>query len=238
MSTKNNKAQVARCYLAIALGLTLMAGPALANSSWVTTHELVQAIIQTVVTRFFVSGGPQGQASAAEVMIASMTQRPQVWDAVLGVSLSDLDTSEDPRRAIDVLMLKGDAMARSMLDDLGRQRVAGLLAALRERYAGETFTRADLIAVAEEQEIEIGPLLAVWLDETDLPGFVLKEKKVYRLSDAEDGSPRYQVLLDILNDEPADGLLRVSYRTGDPGQGGRDSQEGETDPVAAHRPPG
>jgi ABC-type transport system involved in multi-copper enzyme maturation permease subunit len=199
-------------------------------SAYLFNRDLSQ-LIGKVITRFAVSGGRQGPSSGVDAMVGAMTQRPEVWDAVLGASLSDLDTSEDPQRAIDVLTLKGDAMARSMLDDLGRRQVATLLAALAERHGGETFTRADLIEIAREQGLEIEQLLAVWLDETDLPGFVLKGKKVFRLSDSEDGSPRYQVMLNVLNDEAADGLVRVSYNTAEPGQAGRDSQHGETEPI-------
>jgi hypothetical protein len=49
-----------------------------------------------------------------------------------------------------------------------------------------------------------------------------------RITDAEDGTPRYQVLATIRNDEATDGLIRLDYRLGDPQTGiERDS----TDPV-------
>ncbi len=189
------------------------------------------AIINGVVTRWFVSGGPQGLTTMADAMIAAMTQRLEVWDAVLDVSLANLDPWEDPRRTIDVLTLKGDAMARSMLDGFGRQKVAELLIALRERFEGRTFDRDDVIEVGNELGMDLEPFLAVWLDETDLPGFLLEKSEVFRLTDAEDGSPRYQILLGVRNDEAADGMLRVNYVAGETGGQGDDAQRGQSEPI-------
>ncbi|MDX1387809.1 MAG: hypothetical protein R3344_01370 [Acidobacteriota bacterium] len=188
-------------------------------------------IVNGVVTRFFVSGGPQGLATIADAMIGAMTQRLEVWDAVLDVSLASLDPWDDPRRTIDVLMLKGDAMARSMLDGFGRQKVADLMVALRERFEGQTFYRADVIELGNELGMDLEPFLAVWVDETELPGFVLDKSEVFRLTDAEDGSPRYQILLGVRNDEAADGMLRVSYVAGETGGQGSDLQRGQSDPI-------
>ncbi|MDX1389774.1 MAG: hypothetical protein R3344_11330, partial [Acidobacteriota bacterium] len=49
--------------------------------------------------------------------------------------------------------------------------------------------------------------------------------------DAEDGSPRYQTLLGVRNDEAADGMLRVSYAAGEAGAQGSDPHQGHSDPI-------
>ena len=58
----------------------------------------------------------------------------------------EMDPWKEPRVSIDVLTLKGGAMARSMLDQLGRERVGKFLTALREGHTGANYTREDVLA--------------------------------------------------------------------------------------------
>jgi hypothetical protein len=44
-----------------------------------------------------------------------------------------------------------------------------------------------------------------------LPGFVCSEAKVYRIPDSAEGSPRYQLLFTVRNDEPVPGIFRFIY---------------------------
>jgi hypothetical protein len=140
--------------------------------------------------------------------------RPEVWDQVTGTALTEIDPWEDPGRTVSTLGLKGGAMARWMLDGLGREKAAALLAALRSRATGRTFDADDLLAAAQEAEVDLEESLGDWIDRPDLPGFVASEVRHVRLAD-EDGSPRYQVAFHLRNDEPAPGLIRLEYRVGE-----------------------
>lgn len=169
--------------------------------------DINQAVGSTISTLF--SSGSSGKVSDA--LIQTMTSRPAVWEAVLGVSLARLDPAEDPKRTIDVLSLKGGAMARSMLDELGRRRTATLLSTLRQNRLGQSFDREDLLAAGREVGEDLGPWLDSWIEGTDLPGFVADEVRVERIDDAPGGAPRYQLIVPVRNDEAAPGLFNVTY---------------------------
>jgi hypothetical protein len=163
-----------------------------------------------------------------DVLIHRLTSRPEVWEATLEASLVEMDPWADPTQTIDVLALKGGAMAQSLLDDLGREQTGRLLGDLRAAHRGETYRREDLLASATSVKADLGDWLEIWLDETALPGFVVGDVQVRRIRDAEDGNPRYQSIVTVRNGEDVPGLLKVEYRTGE-GFGAAD--RGATDPV-------
>ncbi len=153
--------------------------------------------------------------SVVDAVLAAASDRPSVWDRALGTSLADLEPTDDPARALDVLALKGHAVARSILDGLGREKTAALLAELRSRYRGRQFEAADLTSVAKEIGADLEPLLGDWLHEATLPGFVTSRVVVQRLTDDAQGLPRYQTLVHARNAEATPGLFRLRYATGD-----------------------
>ncbi len=151
----------------------------------------------------------RSQLNVVDALVDVVASRPSVWDRLLHVSLIDLEPEEDPKETIDVLALKGDAMAQSMLDDLGRETSGRFLAALLERTRGREFTRADVLEAGRQVGVDLEPWLEVWLEQTSLPGFRLASIDAFRLADADDGSPRYQTLVKLANEESVGGLVTV-----------------------------
>ena len=151
--------------------------------------------------------------SAVEAMVTAASDRPSVWDRALASSLADLDPTEDARQALHVLALKSHAIARSILDGLGREKTAALLSELRTRFSGGHFDAADLAQVATELDADLQPVLGDWLHEATLPGFVASPVVVERLTDDAQGMPRYQTRVHVRNDESTPGLLRLRYLT-------------------------
>lgn len=180
----------------------------------------VQSLLADAFTSAFAGGS--GSASA-ELFGAS--RPPSVWDRALGTALLDLD-GKDPSQAVNVLTMKGDAAARTILDGLGRQATARLLAELRERYRGRSFTAADFERLALELGADLPALLGDWLDDAALPGFIASAVTTARLADGEDSRPRYQARLHIFNGEGVPGLLRLRYRLAN-----ADAPARESDPV-------
>ncbi len=168
----------------------------------------------------------QAQSIGASVRAAA-TYRPSIWDRALGVSLMELDPAVDSLRALNVLWLKIPAVARSLIDGLGRDAVAGFLAELRRRYQGRTFTAEQFAAVAAETGADFGPIVGDWLRATSLPGFLASPVEVVRLIDDDRGQPRYQVLVHVRNAEPTPGLVRLSYTLGE----GDAARSHDADPV-------
>ena len=166
--------------------------------------------------------------TAADAVLAAASDRPSVWDRALGASLADLDPTGDAEAALNVLALKSRAIARSILDGLGREKTAALLAELRARYRGRQFTAADLAQLARELDADLDPLIGDWLHAAALPGFVASPVAVERLADDERGAPRYQTRVHVRNDEAVPGLLRMRYATA--GEDGANLWQ-ETEPV-------
>jgi len=186
--------------------------------------ELGQAVQQTV-TSYFAAG--RRDANFASAMIDAFTSRPDVWSAVLGTSLRDLDPWQDPQQAFDALTLKAGALAQAIYDGLGADATAQLLATLRERYRGTTFDLADLVAAGAELDPDLEELFEDWLTTVELPGFVAGKSEAFRLADGPDGAPRYQVIMEVRNDEPVPGVFRMTTRIGEGGEASRE----DSDPV-------
>lgn len=164
---------------------------------------------QTMTSLF---GGGDDDSIVDSVATAASDQ-PSVWDRALGVPLSELDVWEDPAKAFNVVTLKGRAIATVLLDGLGREKAGALLAELRRRHAGGTFTAEDFHAAAAASGADITSLLGDWLDDAAMPGFIGSDVSVVRLRDDELGKPRYQIRLIVRNGEPAPGLARVRFST-------------------------
>jgi hypothetical protein len=153
--------------------------------------------------------------SYADVLIHRIVSTPEVWETVMQTSLLDLDPRRDPERAINVLGLKGTAMAESMLDDLGREKTGRFLAALRSENQGKHYTREDVVAAGETIDEDLSAWIELWIDETALPGLMLGDVRYHRLADAEDGSMQFQFLITVQNGESAPGMFRLEYRVED-----------------------
>ena len=139
-----------------------------------------------------------------------VANRPLVWDLALATSLADLDPAADPVGVLDVLALRGGAVARSTFDALGREQTAALLRELRHRgrYDVDAFYDAAALAGAE-----LRPLLGDWLNDAGLPGFVASTATTRRLPDSARGQPRFETRVHVRNGEPVPGLVRLRYAT-------------------------
>ena len=155
-------------------------------------------------------------------LLHAAVNRPAVWDRVLGAPLAALDPRNDPGTALNVLAFKGRAVAQALLDGLGRQGAAALLAQLRERHRGGLFDHEDFNAAGRAIGVDLDLLLGDWLHDSQLPGFLASPVAVTRIADDERGRPRYQTRLHIRNDEPAPGVLRLRYMAGKREWGGDD----------------
>ena len=122
----------------------------------------------------------------------------------------------DPRRSpsdVDVLIHKGEQLAALMEGVMGNRKTRAFLALMRQRHAGATFTTADFMAALRTVEPTLPPLIEHFLDAAALPGFRASSVRAARIRDDENGQPRYQLRVDVRNDEPAAGVAALSWRT-------------------------
>ena len=169
--------------------------------------------IKELFVRTFAQVLTSGSGSSAARLFGVGSPTPAVWESASGQSLAALDTT-DAAGAVNVLSLKGTAFARAIIDKLGVARTSRLLAELRRRYTGRTFTIAEFAALDEELGGDVEALLGDWLHETALPGFLVSPVTHVRLSDTASGQPRYQATLHVRNNETAPGVARLRYRMG------------------------
>ncbi len=148
--------------------------------------------------------------TAADMMASSS----EVWENAGRKALSDMDPWDDTAHKMDVLTLKAGAMARCILDILGREKTAQFLSTLRKKYMDKSFTFEDMKASGKALGIDFGELFGDWLDSAALPGFLYSDVETYRLPDSKDGMPRYQFLISVRNDEPVPGIFRFRYQVG------------------------
>jgi hypothetical protein len=82
---------------------------------------------------------------------------------------------------------------------------------MRKNLTGGGFTVSDVKIALKEQGFDMDASLGDWLGSTGLPGFVVQEAKAYRIADDTNGSPRYQLLFTVRNDEPVPGTFYFAY---------------------------
>ena len=168
-----------------------------------TAHRFADASVRANPLRSFVwAGGPSGIRTAAD--------RPSVWEAAEKTALADLGDLGEPGLAMDVLTLRIDHAAGTIQDRYGLDKAASLLVELRDRFAGTSFSAEDVASASAEVGMDIEALLGDWLTATTMPGFRASSVETFRIPD-DDGKPRYQVLVDVRNSEPAPGLIRLTY---------------------------
>ena len=177
------------------------------GSGYFSAHALANEADTTLPDAFADVVLGRGGALAASTM-QQRTGRPAVWDRVLRAPLADLRPADDPGVALDALRLKASAVAQTLFDVLGRETAGRLLAALRQHYAGRTFTADEFAALAEDLGVDVRAIVGDWLRGTGLPGFRASAPSVALADDAA-GQPRYQTLVHVHNGERTPGTVRL-----------------------------
>ena len=143
---------------------------------------------------------------------SSVIDRPDVWE-VLERSLPTGQTpGSHPQTAYAsalATLLTGDAI----IDSLGRQSTARLLADLHARSRARSFDATGFLMATDKLQDSLGSLAILWLNGGPLPAFRASKAEVIQLADASDGKPRYQTLLHVRNDATrSPGLVTIANR--------------------------
>ena len=164
-----------------------------------------------------------------EQMRDTFTSGNAVWEYALAASLAEIDYGLEPEKAYHVLLLKGNAVAQTLINDGGREAVSAFLGELVSRYRGSYYTKDQFLQTAREVGLDIDQLVGDWLDSANLPGFLASKPILERLSDSQDGESVYQTSFVLRNDEPVPGNVNVSYRS--PRSEDRTQRSGELDTI-------
>ena len=200
---------VALDFIAHDLAVQLVTGE---RSGFFSPYLLIsQEAFGNMVTQSMMSFFQGAATSIGGSVYMSSTRRPSVWGSALGAPLADLAPEDAPKLALDVLWLKGPEIAQAILHSLGREGAATLLAQLRQRHAGGNYDAEDFAAAAMAAGEDLDAVLGDWLETSALPGFIVSPVEVERLTDDEQGQPRYQIRVHVRNGEPVPGLVYLTY---------------------------
>lgn len=150
-------------------------------------------------------------STISDTAVKSVTSRPEIWDMALENSLAETDPWKDPENTVDLLALKGYAISDSIYKILGREKTAEFLSIIRRNHTGGSFTLNDMVNAGKDIGCDLDEMFGDWTGSTELPGFIVSSAEIYRIPDAEDGNPRYQILAEVRNEESAPGIFRFIY---------------------------
>jgi ABC-type transport system involved in multi-copper enzyme maturation permease subunit len=159
-----------------------------------------------------IAGGAGGAGqSITQRTIGNFSNNVNVWNNSMGVSLATIDTERAPQATINLLTLKGGALAQAIYDVLGAQRSGEFLAKLLEQHRESSYRLTDVVALLATFDQDLSVLFEETFTSTELPGFVVQNADLYRLPDGINGEQRFQLLVALRNDEPVTGFTRVTW---------------------------
>lgn len=136
---------------------------------------------------------------------------PSTWEVMNRTPLFDLDFSSNPIPSYRTLLAKGHALARSMIDYYGSDKIGKFLEQLVRNYQAQSFTREEFVDAAAEVGLDFDEWVRPWLEDTALPGYLTTTPSVLRLEDQEEDRTNYQTNFVLHNAEPTSGLVRVFW---------------------------
>ena len=153
-----------------------------------------------------------GSNTTGTLLFSAFANRPDVWEALLNENQdteSESIWNEATHHHSQILLAAqvGDLA----LDIYGVDRIAQLLATLRDRFRGRTFSYDDLIEIAHQLEIPLDEVMDLWFDGPKPAGFRTSASKTVRLPDEADGTPVYESNLFIENTQPNEGFFKLGF---------------------------
>ncbi len=138
-------------------------------------------------------------------------ERMSIWSTIETQSLLDISIENPHQSDLEVMLAKCRVIAAAITHANGEDRVFEWLSAIREQYAGTSFTLDDFTRLAAEKGITVEPFLSTWLEGTGLPGYLVSELLIDRPVDDEEGNPRYQTSFHVFNNQSTEGVFWFAY---------------------------
>jgi hypothetical protein len=153
----------------------------------------------------------------AQIVITSLADLDDIYQALQETPLTDLEPTEDPAVFLGVLYFKGREPLRALRETLGRERFVAAVGELLEAHAGAElswtdFREAFLSRADEADRGPLGVLFDNWLEGTELPGFVVTRPVAVRLAGEQE---RWQVSAVVANRGTAPGPAKLTAGSGD-----------------------
>ena len=137
--------------------------------------------------------------------------RSRVWEPALSTALADLNFESHPKIALDVILLKSQAISWTLREMVSQQKINAFLGSLISEHRGQTYSPQDFFKIARDTDIDFESLVGDWLNSTELPGFLVREPIVELVPSGEDGKFEYQTSFVLRNNESVPGAVGIEY---------------------------
>jgi len=171
-------------------------------------------VMESVANSTLNNSSNRGEALSQRIN-ALFSDDAEVWNKLLQTPLAQLQPWQDPALTVDMLALKSGALADVIYHILGPQKSGLLIASILEQHRGSTYTKQDVIAAGAALDPEFPSIIEDWIDGTGLANFSSDNVQVYQLIGSNSGDNRFQLKLNIANDDAVTGFLKVAWVTGD-----------------------
>ncbi|MXZ44605.1 MAG: hypothetical protein F4Z01_06505 [Gammaproteobacteria bacterium] len=136
---------------------------------------------------------------------------PSTWEMLNQTVLFDLDFIGDPIPSYRSLLVKGRALAKSMIEYYGAEKIGSFLDELVRNHQAQNITVAEFLDIASNVGLDLNEWVISWLEDTALPGFITTTPSVSKLEELAEDSANYQTSFVLHNAEPAAGLVRIYW---------------------------
>lgn len=136
---------------------------------------------------------------------------PSTWEVMNRTALFDLDFKSNPIPSYRTLLAKGRALARSMIDYYGSDKIGEFLDQLVRKYRAQSFTKTEFLDTAAEVGLDFNEWLHPWFENTTLPGYLTTTPSVLKLEEQAEDITNYQTTFVLYNAEPMAGFVRVFW---------------------------
>jgi len=125
----------------------------------------------------------------------------------------------------DAIRSKGDYLFSLLKSKVNVEDFPIFLAELLEEYRYKRLGLDEFVAEIERRTgVDFGPEIQKWYESRTLPAFLITEAEGYKILDGN--RERYQLKFNIYNPNEVEGLLKITFRMGGGGQGGRGGSRG------------
>lgn len=148
------------------------------------------------------------RATQRRIDIAAL---PSIWEFMDGSALFDLDFYDVPVLSSRALLLKGHALAKTMIDHYGTEKIGKFLAQILHDYKEQSFTLEEFVEVALSVEIDLFDWVLPWLEDTVLPGYIADTPTISKLKVSEPDESKFQTTFTVHNGEAIPGFIRIVW---------------------------
>ena len=147
-------------------------------------------------------------ATQERIKISGLPSTRNLMDRM---ALFNLPFQTDPITSYRVLLSKGHALARSMIDYYGEEKIGAFLTTLRTEFEEQSFTVEEFLDTASLVDLDLNDWVLPWLEDTKLPGYLVTPAKVTQSPNPSLGKAQYQTAFVLHNAEPIPGYVRVVW---------------------------